>query len=912
MFKRFTSTLLILSFIICAIPFSASAAVNALYVSPSGNDSYSGSIDAPLASMDGARKKIQELKASGTYINEVIFRGGDYRITSTVRFTAEDSGTEDNPIVYRAYEGETPRFKGSVLIDNTKVKSIATTDSAYNRVHEDAKGKVFYFDLTEHGLTREDICDTSYGKVCFDSRLTDYGGYNTLFIDEAEIDISTWPNGNKYTAWDVIPSNVSSDEKGRIFHYTDSNPENWLDAPEGWWIAASPQYDFQYLTVSVEKIDTQADTITVSPNGVGMKFVRDTNSPKSQKWKAYNLLEEIDVPGEFAIDRENMRLYLYPPYDISDSKLELSVIGKNPVSAKSNPTLISVKRASNITFEGLEFSQSRQNGVGLYEINNIDFIDCTFKNIAATALSNGNVYSYYQTDPETGKTGNVKTGFDPFHDHYIAWNITPNQAKLIYNDSSYNMDIKGCVFSSIGVNAMSVNGGNIDSLTKSGNIIENNYITDVNKRYAHNSAIYLSGCGNTFRNNVITHSRQNAIFVNGSLHTIEKNELYDVMRDTGDFGAIYQGGSILYRGTEIKENYIHDIFPANPLVVSGAVGIYMDEGQQGNNIHNNIIVNAEIGYNSNWAEANKFTDNIIVDCNTPWAFHNRDVCTREPQHNYPMELINGGYLKNSTTYTPGYRYNAERNEAFIKKYKETYGEDAVLSLPPLTMEEYIGTIPDEYEAKYRETFPELFAWAEAEVPFSAKTQSVYSGNLIVRSGKSTTNTMDNEKASWSRTEGKYADNVRVSATTEFMNAKNHDYRLKDGHYHAEKLPGLLNNSNFEMTSIGLTDKQKTFNAQTSPYRLLYPANGTAVSKKGLMLMWQEAFGANEYLVEIATDEEFTDIIFSQTARYNHIDAESAILYSGNTYYWRVIAVNTSKDMSGMWITQEAVSNFRMN
>ena len=43
----------------------------------------------------------------------------------------------------------------------------------------------------------------------------------------------------------------------------------------------------------------------------------------------------------------------------------------------------------NITFKGLEFSQSRQDGVGLREIVNVDFVDCTFKDIAARAISNG-------------------------------------------------------------------------------------------------------------------------------------------------------------------------------------------------------------------------------------------------------------------------------------------------------------------------------------------------------------------------------------------------------------------------------------------------------------------------------------------------------------------------------------------
>lgn len=878
MLKRFILALISVALTFGAIPFSVSAVgITVLYVSPSGSDNNLGTIDEPLATMDGARKRVAELKTNGTYINEVIFRGGDYRVKNVIKFTSEDSGTAENPIVYRAYEGETPRFKGSVLLDASKAYTAVDT-----RIHPNATGKVLVFDLLEQGLTKADICDTSEGKVNFEDRLTDYGEYNTLFIDDTELDIATWPNGHDYAQWDYVPEGVSEDETGRVFHYTSDEPDRWKDA-KGWWIGASPQYDFQYVTVNVEKIDAENDILTASKNltdVLGLAFVRDEASPKSQKWKAFNLLEEIDVPGEFAIDRENMKLYLYPPYDIANSCVEFSVLGKSALDSTKSDTMLSVTKGENIIFEGLEFSQSRQNAVSLVEVKNVDIVNCTFKNIAGTALINTNILSYWQLG------GNVKTGFDPYYDetltaeenHNIAWSLTTNESALMRNDSSYNMDIRGCTFSSIGRNAMNIQGGNIDTLTKSGNIIEDNYFTAANKRYASGSVVRINGCGNTFRNNVVTHARQNAIMLNGSLHTIERNELYDVMRDTGDFGAIYQGGSILYRGTEIKENYIHDILPANPLVVSGAAGIYQDEGQQGNFIHNNIIVNAGIGYNSNWAGCIEFKNNTIVNCKRPWAFHDAYSSIANPQYNYAVNYS-------------------------INRRREAKG------IEPLTLEEYINTIPEESMATYRETFPKLFDWAEAEVPFNAKTMSIHSGNLLVGKARGKVSDQENTMATWSATDGKDTDNVQVAATTEFVDARNHDYRLKSGLYLATKLPGLLNDSNFEMSSIGLVNNSISFNKTTSPYRLLYPANGTQVSKEGLMLMWQEAFGANEYLVEIATDKDFADIVFSEKARYNHIDASKAKIYKNGTYYWRVYAVNTSKNQASTWLSDHAAGSF---
>ena len=207
MFKRLSAALLVVCLLACTMTFPALAAENVLYVSPTGNDSAAGTIDDPLATMEGARARVLALKTEGTYINEVIFRGGDYRVTKAITFTEADSGTAENPIVYRAYEGETPKFKGSIVLNPAKAYTLEDT-----RLHPNAKGKVIVFDLTQYGLTKADICDFSTGKVSFEDRLTDYGEYNTVFVDDTELDISTWPNGQTYAQWDYVPKDVPENE----------------------------------------------------------------------------------------------------------------------------------------------------------------------------------------------------------------------------------------------------------------------------------------------------------------------------------------------------------------------------------------------------------------------------------------------------------------------------------------------------------------------------------------------------------------------------------------------------------------------------------------------------------------------------------------------------------------------------
>ncbi|MEN6641296.1 MAG: right-handed parallel beta-helix repeat-containing protein [Armatimonadia bacterium] len=96
------------------------------FVSPSGNDAWSGALpspaanhkDGPFATLTRARDAIRELKARGSLTGPVVvrLRGGKYHVTEPVVFTPEDSGTERQPITYAAFPGEKPELIGGRLL----------------------------------------------------------------------------------------------------------------------------------------------------------------------------------------------------------------------------------------------------------------------------------------------------------------------------------------------------------------------------------------------------------------------------------------------------------------------------------------------------------------------------------------------------------------------------------------------------------------------------------------------------------------------------------------------------------------------------------------------------------------------------------------------------------------------------
>jgi hypothetical protein len=95
-----------------------------LFVSPGGNDAWSGSLpapntadtDGPLASLARAQAVLRELrKAKPDQARTVMLRGGTYYLPATLSFTQLDSGVANFPTTWRNYPGETPVISGGVV-----------------------------------------------------------------------------------------------------------------------------------------------------------------------------------------------------------------------------------------------------------------------------------------------------------------------------------------------------------------------------------------------------------------------------------------------------------------------------------------------------------------------------------------------------------------------------------------------------------------------------------------------------------------------------------------------------------------------------------------------------------------------------------------------------------------------------
>ena len=118
-----------LSWLLAVLVAPAASAADApatFYISPKGNDLWSGTLaepnadrtDGPRASLAGARDAVRALKAKGPLAGAVRVKiaGGLYLLAEPVTFTPADSGTPTSPVIYEASPGERPIFSGGVAI----------------------------------------------------------------------------------------------------------------------------------------------------------------------------------------------------------------------------------------------------------------------------------------------------------------------------------------------------------------------------------------------------------------------------------------------------------------------------------------------------------------------------------------------------------------------------------------------------------------------------------------------------------------------------------------------------------------------------------------------------------------------------------------------------------------------------
>lgn len=517
-FQFLIGILFLLTLVSCNIKKNNVSISSTIFISPLGNDANKGSIKQPFATLNRAKEAIRKSKGK---INTVYLRAGTYNLTSSFVLEKEDSGSKATPIVYKAYNNEKVSISGGIQISSTKIRAIKD-HKILNRLLPHIANKVVVIDLKEFNISNYG----HFGPRGFNRPYV--AAPNELFINGKALDIARWPNkGEKaIQIGDIlfkgsVPRVGDYSNKGASFKWNTSRPERWTYAKEV-YLTGFFNNGYAGDAIKLKEIDQENKTFTtLQPHLYGFENKHPWNN-----WIALNLLEEIDVPGEYFVDRENQKVYFYPPINQEITTAQLSVLDE---------PLVQLMNASHIIFDGITFECSRGMGVYIEGGNNCLITNSTFKNLGLVAVNIGKgIESDLNMQHEfTGKA--ISGAIGSLYSHLYK-NPTFNRM------AGTNHGITNCEIYEMGAGGIILGGGNRITLEPGNNYVKNCHIYNFNRLdKTYKSGINIDGVGNKIQNCLIHDAPGTAIYLHGNDHIIEYNEIHHVMMNGDDQGAYYLG-----------------------------------------------------------------------------------------------------------------------------------------------------------------------------------------------------------------------------------------------------------------------------------------------------------------------------------------------------------------------------------
>jgi hypothetical protein len=517
-----------------------------LFVAPNGSDRNAGTARRPLATFAGAQRAIRALKRKGPLPAggvAVTFRGGEYRMAQTLRLTAEDSGTAKSPIVYRAAPGATVRFTGGVRLRGFQP---ITDPNALARLPAEARGRVMQADLRAQGITDfGQLFPHGYG----------FGAHpvTELFFNGQAMRLARWPNEGWAKTGRVIEEKTP--EGGFTFEYEGDRPARWAQAKDVWlfgywrWLWADDG-------VRIASVDPQARRIRTAD---GSAYGIQSGMP----FYAYNLLEELDAPGEWYLDRTRGLLYFYPPSDPAKAAIRMSML---------SAPFVQMDGVSYVAFERLVFELGRTDGVIINNGSHCLLEGCTIRQIGGTA-------------------------------------VTMNEGR--------DHGVFGCDLYTLGRGGAAAKGGDRRTLTPGGHFVENCHIYDFSRwDRTYTPAVWTDGVGTRIAHNLIHDSPGHAMRLEGNDHVVEFNEVHDVVYETDDQGALDMFFNPSYRGVKLLYNFWHHIGDGTDRLMRA--GIRLDDAISGVLIYGNVFYKSSEGYfggvQIHGGKENVVDNNLFIRC----------------------------------------------------------------------------------------------------------------------------------------------------------------------------------------------------------------------------------------------------------------------------------------------------------
>lgn len=482
----------------------------------------------------------------------VEFDDGVYPVLEPVEFGPGDSGDPEAPVLYVA------KHCGKAVVDGSispKWRPASAADERFAIIPEKARPHVVVADIPG----KDPLPGFCQADRYMHRQLLTARGEAPLqvYADGLRLPCARWPNGEE-------SARIAGAGKPK----KESYPPLWRDAPftmtrecgekadyaalaaePDLWIHGEWHYHYASSCAPVASVDAQAECFRVAAEYIpeGLEY--------GMPAFALNAFSQLDEPGEWAVDRSNRKVYLWPK--AGDARVAL---------AKG---LVRVRDATDIAFEGFAFRNCRDAAIRLERCRDV-----------------------------TVRASEVR--------------CTSRWAVEV--DGGRGCLVQGCDMFELGEGGVALHGGSRDTLAEARHAVDNCHIGRYGQlHWNYNPGVMLEGTGCRATHNLVHHSRHQAFTYNGSLHYVGWNIAHDLCRKNKDAGAIYcyhTDDTYTRRGNVIEYNtFFHTGDEPSP---EQCEGIYVDAFTSGVRVRGNIVVYCANGAFSSGGQDNVVERNLFV------------------------------------------------------------------------------------------------------------------------------------------------------------------------------------------------------------------------------------------------------------------------------------------------------------